>query len=66
MEKKGENSCMELAKLLSDVTNDWIEADRERIALMEENRLLRQQLRRNGITPCTEQEGAKIITMRTL
>ena len=35
-------------------------------ALMEENRLLRQQLRRNGITPCTEQEGAKIIAMRTV
>ena len=65
MGKKEENS-LELAKLLSDVTDDWIKADRERLALMEENRLLRQQLRRNGITPCTEQEGAKIIAMRTV
>ena len=63
-----ENQTMlELAKLLGAVTQDWIEADRKNLALMEENILLRQQLRRNGIVPCTEineeQEGAKILAM---
>ena len=66
-EKKKTSNCAELAKMLTAVTQDLVEAQRKISVWREKYLQLRLQLFRLGIEPCTEineeQEGAKIIAM---